>query len=263
MKTIAATLLLIMAVEVGGEPASATEHSFHASAFDLESGALVYVEEHREIYRAGRPYRSEVVYRAEGDTIATKAVRFGERPSSPDFSLVDRRDGYMEGAQTRGDSLVMSRRWRDGERHEVRVLDAAGAAVVDGGFDHAVRRAWPELMGGDHVTFDFAVPNKLRSYRFRIRKTGEGRHESRPAVLLRIEPANFFVRLIAPHIDLTYDRESRRLLKYVGISNLANSDTGKRYRVRIEFTYPQRLLAGPANGAAGGGRSYADPGGAL
>lgn len=260
---VTAMLLLVSSPILASAPAWAQEHSFYAWAFDLATGDLLYVEEHRETHRAGRPHHSQVVYRVEGDTIATKAVWFGARPSSPDFHLVDRRDGYMEGVEARGDSLVLARRWSGEAQTETRVLDSSMAAVVDGGFDHAVREAWGDLMDGGHVTFDFAVPSKLKSYRFRIRKTGDGTHGTRQTVLLRIEPANSFARLIAPHIDLTYDRESRRLLKYVGISNLADTDTGRRYRVRIEFTYPPELLAGPAVDAAARGRAAADPGDAL
>ena len=248
---------LVLAAPTGPAAASGTheEETYWAAAHDLQTGEFLYREVHREAYVDGRVQASHVVYRdSAGDTIAAKILRFDERLATPGFQLEDRRHGYAEGVEVNGDTLALFRRRSRTTDRETEVLTMDGPAVVDGGFDHAVRETWQELMAGGKVAFDFVVPNKLNSYRFRIRKTADTVHDGRPAVRLKIEAANFFVRLIAPDIKLTYDLASRRLQVYEGISNLADPESGKRYRARIEFTYPysELVLDSGRPGGAGG-----------
>jgi hypothetical protein len=42
--------------------------------------------------------------------------------------------------------------------------------------------------------------------------------------------------LITPHVDVVYDRERSRLMRYQGVSNIAN-ESGEYHPVRIEYTY--------------------------
>lgn len=252
-------IALLAAPAVAAEADLLRDNGYSAFAYDQTTGELLYVEEHREVVLDGRHLRSHVVYRhGSGDTIAAKIIDYGDRPATPDFRLDDLRDGYVEGAESRGDSLVLYRRSGHGAELERRVLRRDRPAVVDGGFDKAVLQSWDKLLDGRGVEFEFAVPNKLNSYRFRIRKSGGSSRGDVGTVQLKIEPANFFLRLIVPAIKLTYDRQSRRLMTYVGITNLADSDTGKRYRARIEFDYPPALTGSPRPTAA-----IANPGSPL
>lgn len=220
-----------------------TEEAFVATAFDRRTGAVVYRELHRHTFRGPVHTASHVVYVGpSGDTLAVKNMAFVAGPAMPDFRLEDRRTGYVEGAVADADSLLLFRR-RPGEADtESRAMAWAGPTVVDGGFDHAVRSAWNRLLRGEAVRYDFAVPSRLGRYGFRLRHVGATEHNGRAAVRLRIEPSSFFLRRLVPAIDLVYDRHSRRLLVYEGISNLVDPARGQRYDTRIEFVYPDPLL---------------------
>ena len=58
----------------------------------------------------------------------------------------------------------------------------------------------------------------------------------KPAYVFRMEPANYILRQIMDPIVLTYEKSTKRLIKYEGISNL-NDNKGKRYIVSI--VYPE------------------------
>ena len=95
-----------------------------------------------------------------------------------------------------------------------------------------MRIYWDLLAAGSQVEFDYAVPDRLRSFHFRIRRLDEP-HQT---LLLRIEPANWWLRWVVAHIDMCYDVTSRRLLTYEGITDMRD-ERGRRYRARIEFDY--------------------------
>jgi hypothetical protein len=230
----------LLAAAIGVLAASAALHGdtgpecsverYRARAVDLDDGRLLYVEYHAERSCDGRLLDSRVVYvDAAGDTMSTKSLDFRPGLITPSVVLEDGRTRYREGAVVQPDSLVLFRQV-DGEEEERTSLELDGPAAVDAGFDHAVRRYWERLVTGERVTFDFAVPDKLRTFGFRIRRLEPPSDRLR----LRIEPSLFLLRWIAPHIDLTYDVDSRHLLSYRGISNVRDRD-GRRYRALIRF----------------------------
>jgi hypothetical protein len=53
---------------------------------------------------------------------------------------------------------------------------------------------------------------------------------------IRLDIDNWFLRLFAPHVDVEYDLQTHRLLRYEGISNLADA-SGKYSKVVITYSY--------------------------
>ena len=241
---VAASLVIVAAATsasasgIDTEPGDGTcrQVEYIGRAFSLESGELLYTEEHRETRCGDRHVHSRVTYRnAAGDTMITKLVDFSRFPATPDMRSEDWRTGYVEAAAVKGDSLILQRRADAAADLERKALALDGPAVVDAGFDQAVRQSWDRLVAGKRVEVDFAVPDKLRDFRFRIRRLGDG--DPGDVLRLRIEPASFLLRWIAPHIDLAYSTADRRLRTYEGITNVPSPE-GPRYRARVEFDYP-------------------------
>ena len=52
----------------------------------------------------------------------------------------------------------------------------------------------------------------------------------------RLEIKNKLLALIASHITVTYQNDSKRLLVYDGLSNVSN-DRGGQYNAKIEYNY--------------------------
>lgn len=91
-------------------------------------------------------------------------------------------------------------------------------------------------MKGDDIHFNFVVPERLDYYSFRLVKQSEIVYLGKPSVILRMEPSNYILRQILDPIVLTYEKSTKRLIKYEGISNISDGK-GKRYIVSI--LYPQ------------------------
>ena len=63
-------------------------------------------------------------------------------------------------------------------------------------------------------------PSKLDFYEFKIRVlNSNGSH-----IKLRLEFDSWFIRLFAPHLDLTYDKIGKKIVKFYGPSNILDGD---------------------------------------
>ena len=138
------------------------------------------------------------------------------------------------------------------------LLDSRNAAVgnaadrdlvVDAGFDNYVRSRWSELDDGQSISFPFLVLGREDPLPMRaVRREGEC---AEGGLCLEVAPDAWYLRLLVPPIVLTYDRETRRLLRYQGISNLRddqgnNRQVDIRYRYSADFTASQFSASQPS-----------------
>src|SRR5699024_2205515 len=106
-----------------------------------------------------------------------------------------------------------------GSEERSATLESGAGLVADAGFDEFIRRQWQPLLDGDAVPLEFAVPARLDSYAFTLRRRGSGQAAGEPAEIFRLRLGGLW-GLLAPHIDVAYGRDSRRLLWFQGLSNL-------------------------------------------
>lgn len=216
----------------GGAPQPRVGH-----AWSLETGELVYREIHNPRTANGRLQGDRVEYRGpEGDLLATKTVDYRPNPVCPAFRLEDRRTGYVEGLEWGDDGRPVVFTREDAEAPVERArLEAAEDLVADAGFDVMVYRQLDRLQQGAEPVFPFAVPNRLRTLDFRLRRLGARQVLGQEATRIRMELDNPILRWLVDPIDVTYNAETGALLRYEGISNLPRPDGDGNYRVRIDF----------------------------
>jgi hypothetical protein len=219
-------------------PASASLQEQEGLAHDPDSGALLYREQHLLEHDEDGLRRRLVVYRcADGTAFARKQVDYGDSALAPSFDFVDARLGYREGLRRDGQGgELWVRRHADGEERRAPV--AGGEALVaDAGFDEFIRRRWQPLVAGKPVPLQFAVPSRLDAYDFTVRRRGSGEVAGEPAEFFRLRLGGL-LGWLAPHIDVAYGRESRRLLRFEGLSNLRDEQDGEPLLARIDFPAP-------------------------
>ena len=224
-------------------------------AYDLESGALVYTEEHQEVPMDGAAVRLETAYRdATGETFATREVRFdgGAPDPQPDFELTDTRMNYREGVNEDGDALLVYKVEGEQGRKEKRIEAGRRPLVVDAGFDRFLLREWEKLEAGDFARFDFVNCARLSLIALRLSKLGTRMTEHGEVTDFEMEPNNWLIRLLVDPIVITYRNEDRTLLEYKGLSNVKRPDGGN-YVVRIHFPPDERTTA-TLTASAGGGQ---------
>lgn len=235
---------LVSSLLAASLPAQASLGFQEASARDPESGDLLYTEQHLLRHQDQKLSERLVLYRcADGTAFARKRIDYEGSPLAPAFHFEDVRLGYREGLrrESEGPELWVQDSPAGAER--IATLDAGPDVVADAGFDEFIRRQWQPLLAGDAVKLQFAVPSRLESYDFTVSRRGSDRVAGEDAEVFRLRLGGFW-GLLAPHIDVAYASDSRRLLRFEGLSNLRDED-GEPLQARIEFPRP----ASPADEA--------------
>lgn len=231
--TCAAALLAL------SSPARAGLSFEEGIARDAGGDGLLYTEQHLVRREGSRPLERLVLYRcADGTAFARKRVDYRQSVFAPAFSLEDARLGYREGLRRAGGPGEVFVREGAGEAERAAALDPQ-TGVADAGFDEFVRQHWDALMAGEAVPLHFAVPARLESLGFRIRRVGDTEVAGEPATVFRLALGGWR-GWIAPRIDVAYGRDSRRLLRFEGLGNLRDDRGDRQLEARIDFPRPAR-----------------------
>jgi len=229
-----------LSAPVGAEDGT---HTFNGYAYDLETGKFLYTEIHRQAIAGGRWLGGTIDYYApDGSRIGHKTLDFSQDPYVPLYQLdLVTGGGYMEGIKAvTADGIEMQKKGYGSAKVRSATVKRKGAMVADSGFHSFLRDRFADLVAGQTVEFTFAVSGELDSYRFRARRLGDGTFEGKPAVHLKVESSTL-LRFVAPHLEVLYEPEQRKLLEYRGISNLHDPRTFEPYDVRI--IYPSQRPA--------------------
>lgn len=219
-------------------PAQAAISFEEGLAHEPGSGRLLYREQHLVRHHDGRALERLVLYRCrDGAAFARKHVDYRVSAQAPAFSLEDARDGYGEGLRRSDGAGTVWVRERAGAAERSAPLQASPRLVADAGFDEFIRRHWQPLLAGESVALRFAVPARLESMGFKVSRIGSGRFAGEPAERFRLRLGGW-LGWVAPHIDVAYGRDSRRLLRFEGLSNLRADDGDSQLSARIEFPVP-------------------------
>ncbi len=207
-------------------------------------GAVLYREQHFLRSAGGQPLERVVLYRcAAGALFGRKRVDYRTSATAPSFRLEDRRSGYSEGLRAAAQGRELFFRAGSGSPERSAPVRAA-AVIADAGFDQFIRQRWTGLLSGKAQALEFAIPSRLRSMAFSVRRTGSATIGGEPAWVFELK-LDGLLGLVAPVIQVSYGQQSRRLLRFEGLSNVRNDRGDKPLLARIDFP----SAAGPASEA--------------
>ena len=207
-------------------------------ARDPASQVELYREQHWIRSQSGQLSERLVLYRCpEGTAFARKRLDYRTSGIAPQFRFEDRRFGYLEGLRQGSIPEVFVRKTTDAPMQSSE-LSATGL-VADAGFDEFIRSRWSTLVAGAAVPFAFAVPSRLESLEFSLRKVGQARVADEAAWIFRLRLSGW-LGWLAPHIDVYYGQQSRRLLRFEGLSNLRDDSGENPLQAQIDFATPAR-----------------------
>ena len=236
-------LLLLMSVCAG--PVSAAEQTVQRQegrAYATVDGRLLYRETHWLQGPASAQSRL-VLYRcSDGRPFARKWMTPQGSPQTPDFTLDDGRDGYREGVRGTADARQVSVRASAQAPTFSRAITMPAGAVVDAGFDAAVRSHWAALQAGQSVAFQFLLPSRQRLVPLKLQRTGAVNWQGQPAEQLQMKLDAWF-GFAVPAVTLVYATADQRLLQFTGTGNVRD-ENGRYPQVRVEF--PAAPVATPA-----------------
>lgn len=189
-------------------------------AVSPESGQLLYIEIHDcridPLSAELSEVLCEVVYEdANGALIARKNLDYTAALQAPALSVVDYRTGVSHDVGAQEDPDV----------------------VVDAGFDHYVRKRWGELLSGRTIRFPFLVVDRDKPLQMKAEAV-DVNECAEEQLCLEISLDSWLLGLVVDPIRLTYDRQTRRLQSFRGISNIKDS-SGNSQSVEIVYRYSE------------------------
>lgn len=209
---------------------------YRSMAYDIDSELFLYTENHKETFEENRIVKSFISYQDTNNIeFCTKEMTFNADSTKPNFVMKDKRDGYIEGSELLSDNRVrvFTRATFDDPIQED-TLEIDEEFVIDAGLTYFFRENWDELLSGEIISFYFVAPAKLNYFRFRVSKYDEPIIDGREAMTIELELNNWLLRQFVSSVFISYDKETKKILKYEGISNI-NNDLGKSHFVKIDF----------------------------
>jgi hypothetical protein len=204
-------------------------------------GHIVYVEKHQVEYSDdGKLLRAETHYESpEGKRLALLKSDFTTSLTVPDHVVEDFRSGDIEGLRRENGKLVLFDQEKN-KSEKTRVLEEndADKRILVGcqGLNYYLLG---HLDGEEPVKalpLRFLIPGKLDYYDFDMKEIPSG---DKKVAEFEISIKNWFLRMFAPKLYAKYDRKTKHLGWYNGLSNIKN-DKGENQSVVIEYEYIEK-----------------------
>ncbi len=226
-RILCCSMLLIFSVQ------SKADAYVVGTAYAPGSEQILYTES----YTKNSATRAQVKYEsAEGGLLADKQLDFSHDKHAPDIVRNDYRLNLMLTITTKNNKTLLQAQ-RKGEDALDATLEVEDKLVIDAGFDFFVQDQWHDLMQGEDVKFRYLVPARNKAIKLKLRQ-----RDCAPAapqkVCFRVKPTNWIIAAVMPPIDLEYDSNSLRLMRFSGFGQLPDSK-GKSQEVDIHYRYPE------------------------
>jgi hypothetical protein len=200
-------------------------------------GRLVYTEKHTITYEDKKIVALETqYYDLKESNFAYLKSDFSKNIGVPTYEFLDRRFGRADGTKLSQDAksvLVYGKQNKD-DKKQVKSFPVTSDLITGQGLYAYLKVNLKKLTEQKKPTeIKFLIPMKRTYYSFRI-----GIKElTDKKVKFRVEIDNFFARLVAPSLDITYDRKNSNLLVFEGPSNILDKKQKMR-KVKIVYEYP-------------------------
>lgn len=222
-------LLFVILISFAGLASAEPIRSAHGEAFGND-GRLLFAQTHYWYTDDSGESRGFTLYACpDGHAFARRTSDYGAHPDTPDFALVIAPTGYREGVRSEGVQRTVYVQRRAERPEQDAPLPSAEHAVIDDGFNAYVDAHWDALAAGQYVPIQYLVPSRHRFYHFRIVKVDD----ANPGELRLRMQFDFWLGRFLPHVYVVFDRASRHLVRYEGISNIRDAQ-GENVHVRIE-----------------------------
>jgi hypothetical protein len=206
--------------------------TFTGKAFDVR-GALEYIEQHHITYEGKDVIKSRTTYLDEDErVIGYLHSEYTPLPQFSNYTFQDLRNQYEDGVRLETDRICLFRKEDPNAEEETVCLAKGEQQIIGQGFHHFIVTHLEAIAEGNIFHVKLALPSRLDQFSFRIRKVTKVGDN----LLIRLEVDNWFLRIFVPHVDVNYERESGRLMRYEGISNVADA-SGRFKKVKINYFY--------------------------
>lgn len=205
-------------------------------AFDLGTERALYSETHCV---SSDMLSREVLYRdIEQNLMAHKILDYGTGSTTPSFvqhNLLSQESIAVQLAQGK---LSVKLGYEDDTKPEqvISIIpDRDMPLVIDAGFDTFVTDNWHDLLAGESLRFQFPFAAQESLVELRI-NTMDCTYVTETDQCFRLEMNNWILSMLVDPIELGYDTELKRLVRYRGLSNIGDGK-GDGLIVDIQYQY--------------------------
>lgn len=223
-------LLLVTAVAASATP---WVDGFQGEARDRR-GHIVYYEKYSVTYESDKPREVTIDYiDIAGLPIARLESSANHHPFLPnyDFEHFERR--HREGLRSDEHTVKLYSQTADGEKKTAE-FPKKDNAVSGPGVHYFVQSHLPLLAKGQKIPVEVILPGRLSAYSFDLQAYAVPSHRE---IFAELRPTALFYRMVIGSIRMIYDRKSRRIVEYFGISNVKRTFVRPDI-VRIRYSYP-------------------------
>ncbi len=236
------TLLLALFALAGVAGASATvvedvEPYVTGKAFEPGSTTLLYIEEH---YKVAETLHKVVYLDPNRELVAEKLIDYSSNIFAPNVQVDDYRAKRATLIEHGEDVCEVSISDLDNSTEKSSsTFQPEEHDVMDAGFDNYVRKHWNQLTQGETVKFRFMLPLRDSTIGLKLKPRqceGNAIDAGASELCFRISPANWLISALAAPIDLVYERDTQRLLRFIGQGQLPDAK-GKSMEVDLRYEY--------------------------
>ncbi|MEO6698151.1 MAG: hypothetical protein ABIR53_01685 [Paraperlucidibaca sp.] len=214
--------------------AVAETRSYYGYATDLKTGEYRYTEVHKHQYEGDRWLSGSMkFYAPDGRFMGDKILDFSKDPYIPLVRFTLGGERYQDAITVINDQTITVETQRDGIVERERISRSKNLAA-DSGFNAFLVDNLSAFKAGKSVNLSLVVIGRRDDYRFKAIPKSQLDFGGEKAIRVRIEPDSLLRYLVDP-IDVIYGLESKSLLRYEGISNVLDRNTGKPFNVRIDY----------------------------
>jgi hypothetical protein len=169
-----------------------------------------------------------------GDAVIERVAFEEDRPVSYEFD--DRQQGGLGKVQVQGQELLLS--WtQDGKTKEKRV-PAPKTLILGPLYADLLRQRWDPLMAGEAIVGTVPVLSRDRLMTATLAfKRSPAQDKGDGTLCVVMKPANWFVALFFPPINLHFDPATKRLANVQGMSLLKEKIKGKWEMTEVDLDY--------------------------
>ena len=213
---------------------SAAEKNLYGKAYDQKEQKVLYHEVHRIV----SDDRGFVVY-LETKYLDSNLKEFGSLRSDfkkssfvPNSVLNDSRLKRKETLTLVGDKAEIEVSI-DGKGAKKKSITVAENSVAGQGFNNFILKNFDDLMAAQDKKVEFIFVQILDYFNFTASRVGKSAYED--IVSFKIAMSSFFMKAFAEPIMLKYDKKTKSLAEFRGLSNL-NSDKNEKQNVVIKYS---------------------------
>ncbi len=213
---------------------ASTEEVVRFQAVARKEGKTIYTEKHELIYSKEKLKSSRTFYfTPDNKHFATEKNLFlSGGYAFPESKIYYPKDPETyEGSKIEKNFYIIYRK-KKSSPFEQKLYEKEGLMITGQGIHYYLQENLEVIKANESLSFKYFIPNKLDYYTFQYNFIKEVDDK----YYFKIEISNWLFSLMAPSFDVIYDKKSKKIIYYKGISPWTDKQ-GELQMVEVNYLY--------------------------